>query len=89
VVVENISRCGRVRRWSDREKFGEHEERSGAVQSTIVAAGLSRGNKQQQAVLAWFTGGRRRKEKRRERLAGAKKMGSLRKYGLPLKEWAT
>jgi hypothetical protein len=79
VVVENISRCGRVGRWSDREKFGEHEERSGAVQSTIVAAGLSRGNKQQQAVLAWFK--KKKREKKRE-VGWAKKMGPLRKYGL-------
>jgi hypothetical protein len=31
MVAENISRCGRVRRWSSREKSREHEEESGGV----------------------------------------------------------
>jgi hypothetical protein len=36
--MKNISRCGRVRRWSGQEKFGEHEEESGgAEQSSMVA----------------------------------------------------
>jgi hypothetical protein len=30
-VVENISRCGRARRWSGWEKSGEHEEGSGGM----------------------------------------------------------
>jgi hypothetical protein len=29
--VKNISRCGRARRWSGREKSREHEEESGGV----------------------------------------------------------
>jgi hypothetical protein len=31
VVAENISRCGRERRWSGREKSREHEEENGGM----------------------------------------------------------
>jgi 3'-phosphoadenosine 5'-phosphosulfate sulfotransferase (PAPS reductase)/FAD synthetase len=58
---------------------GREKSRGRHGEVMVVVAGLSRSNKQQQVVLAWVSGGRRREEKEREkieRLAGPRKWAS-------------